>query len=114
MLTLRCPTEIVPFLPEIITAGTTYIKYDPNYAADDEDDEDETMADADDEEEDEDDAGDEYSDDEDTSYKIRRSATKLLSAVINTRPEMLGELYKTVAPVLVARYAHPHSHHLLN
>lgn len=104
----------MPFLPEIITAGTTYIKYDPNYAADDEDDEDETMADADDEEEDEDDAGDEYSDDEDTSYKIRRSATKLLSAVINTRPEMLGELYKTVAPVLVARYAHPHSHHLLN
>ncbi|KAG8745439.1 hypothetical protein FRC10_007982 [Ceratobasidium sp. 414] len=105
LLTLRCPSEIAPFLPELVTAGTTYIKYDPNYAADDEDGEDEPMADGDEEEEDEDeDTGDEYSDDEDTSYKIRRSATKLLSAIISTRPDMLGELYESVAPILVARF----------
>ncbi|KAG8723447.1 hypothetical protein FRC09_003293 [Ceratobasidium sp. 395] len=107
LLTLRCPSEIAPFLPDLITAGTTYIKYDPNYAADDDDNdgEDEAMADAEDEEEeDEDEDADEYSDDEDTSYKIRRSATKLLSAIISTRPDMLGELYTSVGPVLVARF----------
>ena len=45
-----------------------------------------------------------YSDDEDTSYKIRRSATKLLSAVIVTRPELLASLYKGVSPVLISRF----------
>lgn len=45
-----------------------------------------------------------YSDDEDTSYKIRRSATKLLAAVIGTRPELLVALYKDVSPVLISRF----------
>lgn len=45
-----------------------------------------------------------YSDDEDTSYKIRRSATKLLSAIIATRPELLASLYKDVSPVLISRF----------
>ncbi|CAE6372038.1 unnamed protein product [Rhizoctonia solani] len=101
LLTLRCPTEIAPFLPELISTGTAYIKYDPNYAGDDEDD-DEPMEDQD---EDEDEDGGEYSDDEDTSYKIRRSATKLLASVITTKPAMAEELYSSVAPVLVSRFA---------
>ena len=45
-----------------------------------------------------------YSDDEDTSYKIRRSATKLLSAIVGTRPELLATLYKDVSPVLISRF----------
>jgi cullin-associated NEDD8-dissociated protein 1 len=45
-----------------------------------------------------------YSDDEDTSYKIRRSATKVLTSVIGTRPELLGTLYKSVSPVLISRF----------
>lgn len=45
-----------------------------------------------------------YSDDEDTSYKIRRSATKLLAAIIDTRPELLTALYKDVSPVLISRF----------
>ena len=45
-----------------------------------------------------------YEDDEDTSYKIRRAATKLLSAVVATRPELLTTLYKTVSPVLISRF----------
>ncbi|KAI0089964.1 TIP120-domain-containing protein [Irpex rosettiformis] len=99
-LVLRCPAEITPFLGNIIQSGANSIKYDPNYAGD-EDDEDEEMAD----DEDEDDAElDDYSDDEDTSYKIRRSATKLLAAVIGTRPELLVALYKDVSPVLISRF----------
>ncbi|RDX51535.1 TIP120-domain-containing protein [Lentinus brumalis] len=100
-LVLKCPSEITPSLSSIIQVGNQYIKHDPNYAGGD-DDEDEEMAD---EEEDEDeDLGDEYSDDEDTSYKIRRAATKLLSAVIATRPELLTTLYKSVSPVLISRF----------
>ncbi|KAL6300990.1 TIP120-domain-containing protein [Sparassis latifolia] len=98
-LVLRCPSEVTPYLPSIIQAGNQYIKYDPNYAGDE--DEDEQMADDDDEDAELD---DEYSDDEDTSYKIRRSATKLLAAVVGTRPELLTTLYKEVSPVLISRF----------
>ncbi|KAF7297547.1 Cullin-associated nedd8-dissociated protein 1 [Mycena kentingensis (nom. inval.)] len=98
-LVLRCPTEITSYLPQIIQAGVQFIKHDPNYAGDDEDEE---MADADDDEEDAE--LDEYSDDEDTSYKIRRAATKLLAAVVGTRPELLSALYKDVSPVLISRF----------
>jgi cullin-associated NEDD8-dissociated protein 1 len=45
-----------------------------------------------------------YEDEEDTSYKIRRSSTKLLSAVVATRPELLSTLYKEVSPVLISRF----------
>jgi cullin-associated NEDD8-dissociated protein 1 len=45
-----------------------------------------------------------YSDDEDTSYKIRRSATKLLSGVIGTRPDRLTRTYKDISPVLISRF----------
>lgn len=45
-----------------------------------------------------------YSDDEDTSYKVRRSATKLLAAIIGTRSDLLQTLYKDVSPVLISRF----------
>ncbi|KAJ3481603.1 hypothetical protein NLI96_g7546 [Meripilus lineatus] len=86
-LVLRCPTEVAPFLTHIINSGKEFIKYDPNYIDDCDDGE-----------------LDDYSDDEDTSYKIRRSATKLLSAVIETRPELLITLYREVSPVLISRF----------
>ncbi|KAF8168473.1 armadillo-type protein [Crassisporium funariophilum] len=101
-LVLRCPTEIDAYLPAVVEVGNKFIKYDPNYAGDDED-EDEEMADPDDEDDGEDDL-DEYSDDEDTSYKIRRSATKLLAGVIGTRPDRLTRTYKDVSPVLISRF----------
>ncbi|KAI0040026.1 TIP120-domain-containing protein [Auriscalpium vulgare] len=97
---LKCPSEVPPFLSAIIQAANTYIRYDPNYTGGG-DDEDEEMADGSD---DEDAELDEYSDEEDTSYKIRRSATKLLGAIIGTRPELLVPLYKEVSPVLISRF----------
>ncbi|KAG2134947.1 armadillo-type protein [Suillus cothurnatus] len=105
-LLLRCLTEAAPFLSSIIQIGSQFIKYDPNYAEQD-DDEHEEMADADvdvDVDVDVDADLDEYSDDEDTSYKIRRVSTKLLAAVITTRPELLTSLYKEVSPVLISRF----------
>ncbi|KAF8212549.1 armadillo-type protein [Mycena galopus ATCC 62051] len=128
------PTQIAPVLAEIVPgvlravqrdddelregslqAGTQYIKYDPNYVGDD--DEDEEMADADDNEDEEAELDEyvirafvcyfltstRYSDDEDT-YKIRRSATKLLAAIVGTRPGLLAFIYKDVSPVLISRF----------
>ncbi|KAF8217872.1 armadillo-type protein [Mycena galopus ATCC 62051] len=100
-LLLRCPTEITLYVPSIVQAGTQYIKYDPNYAGDD--DEDEEMADSDDDEDEEAEL-DEYSDDKDISYKTRRSATKLLAILVGTRPELLASIYKDVSPVLISRF----------
>ncbi|KAF9560250.1 TIP120-domain-containing protein [Agrocybe pediades] len=103
-LVLRCPADIDIYLPNIVEIGNKYIKYDPNYAADEDEDDDEEMADPDDDDNEDDEDLDEYSDDEDTSYKIRRSATKLLAAVIGTRPDRLTRTYKDISPVLISRF----------
>ncbi|KAG8898086.1 hypothetical protein FRB99_007676, partial [Tulasnella sp. 403] len=101
-LILRCPTEVTPHLSSVITIANAMVKYDPNYAGD-EDDEDESMEDAEDDDDD-DDVADDYSDDEDTSYKVRRSAAKLIAAIIGTRPELISTIYRTVSPVLISRF----------
>ncbi|KAG7090596.1 hypothetical protein E1B28_009701 [Marasmius oreades] len=100
VLLLRCPGELTPYISSVIQVGNQYIKYDPNYAGGDEEEE----MDVDDDGDDDDAELDEYSDDEDTSYKIRRSATKLLAALIATRPELLSVVYKEVSPVLISRF----------
>lgn len=46
-----------------------------------------------------------YSDDDDESWKIRRSAAKLIAALISTRIDLLVDFYKTAAPVLVTRFS---------
>ncbi|KAI9445588.1 TIP120-domain-containing protein [Lactarius indigo] len=99
-IVLRIPAEVTPFLGTIIQVAIKYIKFDPNYAGGG-DDEDEEMLDEDD---DADGDLDEWSDEEDQSYKIRRSATKLLAAIIATRPELLVLLYQEVSPVLISRF----------
>jgi cullin-associated NEDD8-dissociated protein 1 len=55
---LRCPKEITPHLEEIVSTALVFIKHDPNYAQEDE--EDQMEEDGEDEE-------DEYSDDGDYS-----------------------------------------------
>ncbi|KIO24797.1 hypothetical protein M407DRAFT_244321 [Tulasnella calospora MUT 4182] len=104
-LVMRCPSEIAPYLPQIMAVASDLVKYDPNYTVDDEDEEDEKMDEDEEEDEDDDDEiAEDYSDDEDTSYKVRRSSTKLLTAIIGTRPELLSSLLSKVAPVLISRF----------
>lgn len=68
-------------------------------------DEDDVDMDDEDDLDDDDEFDHEYSDDDDDSWKIRRSAAKLLTAIISTRLDLLQDLYKTAAPILVARFA---------
>lgn len=93
-------------MKEIIEASTELIKYDPNYAAvDDEMEEDETEADDEiDDEEEEDDFEEVYDDDDDTSWKVRRGAVKVLQMAVQTRLELLSTFYKLIAPVLITRF----------
>jgi len=96
-LVLRCPKEISPFLQQIIELSITFISYDPNYDSDQMDTDEE-------EEEEEEEDDDDYSDDDDMSWKVRRASSKTIAAIISTRPELLQEIYQTVAPVLIARF----------
>ncbi|CAO3683491.1 unnamed protein product [Umbelopsis vinacea] len=102
---IRCPTEITPFVDRIIDLALTYLKYDPNYAADDEDEsEDEEMQDEDEAEVEDDEIEDYSDDDDDVSWKVRRSASKVLAALIETRHDLLSQIYQTVAPALISRF----------
>lgn len=102
---LRCPIDISASIQGIVDLALEFIKYDPNFVEDD-DDEDEQMEEDEEEEEDEyDDEVVDYSDDDDDmSWKVRRSAAKVLSAIIETRSDLLQELYKNVAPALISKF----------
>ncbi|KAK3297445.1 armadillo-type protein [Chaetomium fimeti] len=105
-----CPTQMRMFTNEAIDACLRYLKFDPNYAVD----EDEEMEDDEEEEEDEFEEDDEFEaaggfdDDDDSSWKVRRCAAKGLHTIISTRSsgDLLdsGVLYGTVAPALVRRF----------
>lgn len=105
-----CPLEMRPYTDDAIAACLRYVKYDPNYAMDDDED-------MDDEDEDEDmgfddddefEAGGGFDDDDDASWKVRRCAAKALHTLISTRSngDLLenGVLYNQVAPSLIKRF----------
>ncbi|KAK9465620.1 armadillo-type protein [Lipomyces arxii] len=103
-----CPTEMTAFTGDVIAVSSRFLKYDPNYAVNDEDDEEE-MYDADSEEGFDEDLEDLYddtgfSDEDDVSWKLRRGAAKLLGTLIGTRPDLLSTLYGSIAPLLVSRF----------
>ena len=112
-----CSNDMRIFTNESIDAAQRYVVYDPNSAADeddeemggtqgDDDDDAETNGLDDDEEDFEEDGA--MSDDDDASWKVRRCAAKALYAIISTRSngDLLdnGTLYDKVAPVLVNRF----------
>lgn len=112
---LRCPREVAPFLPDIIKVSIAFMKYDPNYAYDDDEDasamdleedgdSDEMQQDEDDEAFEADEDGGGGSDDDDTSWKVRKAAVKVISAVITARPELLQELYISCGDELIGRF----------
>lgn len=92
--------EMRPFTSDILHVGSAYLKYDPNYAGGDEDEE---MADADEYDDEEDDGG--YSDDDDISWKLRRLATKLLRTLIGTQPDLLLRLSQSIGPQLISSFS---------
>ncbi|CRK24433.1 hypothetical protein BN1708_013960 [Verticillium longisporum] len=103
-----CPAQMEAFTNETITATLRFLRYDPNSAVDD-DDEDMDVDEEDDFEDEEDfDMGGEFDDDDDASWKVRRCAAKALYTFISTRGsgELLekGVLYQRAGNVLVKRF----------
>lgn len=100
---LCCPNEVGPHISTMLNdAVMPFLEYDPNYTY---------MEDDEDMDEYSDDDGDMYdsdadlsADDDDTSWKVRRAAARVLTAVIKMRPEMLGRLYDVCADGLIARF----------
>ena len=115
-----CPKDMRPYTDDSINAALLFLRYDPNFSDDLEDDgmdeapsgnDDDDDADADDadfegEQDFEEEGG--FSDDDDISWKVRRCAAKVLYTLISTRAsgDLLddGTLYEQVAPVLVDRF----------
>lgn len=105
-----CPTQMRNFTDETLDACLRYLKFDPNYAVDDDEDmegDEEEEEDAFDDDDDfEDDGG--FDDDDDASWKVRRCAAKALHTVISTRSsgDLLdnGVLYSRAAPALIKRF----------
>lgn len=103
-----CPQEMRPFTDDTMVSCLRFLKYDPNYNVDDDED---MEVDEDDEELDEDDefdADDGFEDDDDdASWKVRRCAAKTLYTLISTRAsgDLLenGVLYSQAAPLLIKR-----------
>jgi len=96
---LRCPVEVRPHLPQIIHAALAYMRHDPNYSYDDENedeadgDEDDINMDSDEEDYDDEDYDDDEDDDDDDSWKVRRSAVRTLIAVVQESKHDLSKVW---------------------
>ena len=107
-----CPEDMESYSAEVVEATLRFLKYDPNYAADDDDDDDmdEVQEDEDDDFDNDDDFEEEtgFDDEDDVSWKVRRCAAKLIHTMIATRNrgDLLesGTLYDRMAPALITRF----------
>jgi cullin-associated NEDD8-dissociated protein 1 len=109
-----CSSKMRAYTEETIAAALRFLKYDPNYNDDGDEEMGGTQPDEDDMDEFEDDDDFEADagfddDDDDASWKVRRCAAKVLYTLISTRGsgDLLddGTLYTQVAPVLVQRFS---------
>jgi len=107
---LRCPLEVQPHMPQMIDAALAFMTYDPNYSYGDDDDDNGNNDDNDDDDEysedefsDEEDMSD---DDDDDSWKVRRSAIRALTAVVDAMKADPSKLWTEygVANALVKRF----------
>ncbi|KAK0727873.1 armadillo-type protein [Lasiosphaeria miniovina] len=103
-----CPIQMRPYTDISLEACLRYLKFDPNYAVNEDDDMDIEEDDEELEEDDEFEADGGFDDDDDASWKVRRCAAKALYTIISTRGsgDLLdsGVLYSKVAPALVKRF----------
>lgn len=104
-----CPIDIVSFTDEIIDSGIRYVTYDPAVVEDDEEldeavNEEEDFLDGEEEDYEQEEVLD---DDEDASWKIRRSASKMLYKLISVRGNELiegGVVYERIVPILIKAF----------
>lgn len=105
-----CSQDMTPYLSEVIDSCLRFAKYDPNYAADEDDEMEGAESDQDDDFDVDEDFEEEtgFDDEDDVSWKVRRGAAKLIHTLIATRGsgDLLdsGILYDKIAPALLSRF----------
>eukprot|EP00889_Picochlorum_renovo_P000745 jgi/Picre1/27775/NNA_000739.t1 len=105
----KCPGSTENKRSDIAKVAGRCIRYDPNYAADSDMEEDEPLVDSDmgdeEEQEEEEDYDDEdaFSDDDDSSWKVRRAASKLICTEVKQYPTHVSDLYDLLQPILIKR-----------
>lgn len=105
---LRCPREVTPYLDQIMALSFAFMKYDPNYSYCDDDEKSvgdgggAMVEDGGQDEVDEEEYG--GSDDDDTSWKVRKAAIKVITAIVVARPDMLQRLYDDYIEQIVGRF----------
>ncbi|KAI0833094.1 TIP120-domain-containing protein [Hypoxylon sp. FL0890] len=104
-----CGLQMRNYTDKTIAACLRYLKFDPNYAVDEDEDMDEDQEDAGSEEDEDDEFDDDagFDDDDDSSWKVRRCAAKALYTLISTRSTDLlekGTLYNDIASPLIKRF----------
>eukprot|EP00953_Heterococcus_sp_UTEX-ZZ885_P030473 16100-Heterococcus_DN1.PRE.1 len=93
-------------LDAIRDVSLRFMRYDPNYNYGDSD-EDEGGDDYDNEQDEDNMYDDDFgagSDDDDTSWKVRRSALRVLRAIISSRPDRLEDLCGSCCDALISRF----------
>ncbi|GAB7351136.1 hypothetical protein MBLNU459_g1593t1 [Dothideomycetes sp. NU459] len=106
-----CSQDMEAYTQDVIESSLRFLKYDPNYAADEDDDMDGGESDHEDDDFDVDEDFEEetgFDDEDDVSWKVRRCAAKLIYTLIATRGsgDLLenGTLYDRIAPSLISRF----------
>lgn len=100
-----CPQDMSSYAGETVDTGLRFLRYDPNYADDDEDmdesGEEDPEMDVDEDFEEE--TG--FDDEDDVSWKVRRCSAKLLHTLVGSRVLANDEiLYSKIAPALITRF----------
>ena len=101
----KCPDQAVPTLKSIFKLTSEAITYDPNYNYQD----DEDMGGGDQDMDDDEgwgdyDGEDEQVDADDTAWKVRKSAVKVIDAVIMSCPAYLREFWISYVELLQSRF----------
>eukprot|EP01130_Rhizamoeba_saxonica_P014878 TRINITY_DN6561_c0_g1_i1.p1 TRINITY_DN6561_c0_g1~~TRINITY_DN6561_c0_g1_i1.p1 ORF type:complete len:1241 (+),score=323.64 TRINITY_DN6561_c0_g1_i1:316-4038(+) len=114
---LRCPIEMETYIDSLIKIAVEYVQHDPFYEYDEEEGGnaeedsigDDSFGSFDDSFGDFDYSNESFSDveiqgDDDISWKVRKASTRVLTAIIQTKPSRLVALCDSVAPVLVIQF----------
>ena len=118
---IRCSQQVTPYVPQIIDIAKQFMKYDPNYNYDADENKEKEEGEKMDAQSwgDENDGGDdnwgdegddndnnalEIEEDDDTSWKVRRASVRCISAFVKTKSDMLGTYASSLSDELVDRF----------
>ncbi|KAK5119081.1 hypothetical protein LTR62_000292 [Meristemomyces frigidus] len=99
-----CAQDMRAYIKDVAEASLRFLKYEPNVAGDDDDEdmEEEEDDELDAEEDFEEETG--FDDEDDISWKVRRCSAKTLHALIDTIDTNDSVMYGQIAPALIARF----------